>query len=146
MPTSTVWAYFCFPPLCPCLGGFLFGSFCLLGVFGIRHLNDQFCHMFSMWSPWQGRRLFQVHGILCNSCMHVGLGVLMFSVAVVGGKTELSAPFVDSIDSFGSKVHSIEVVCYGYVSPACFQHLACCSIEVKSKQFLDQLTVCKDMD
>ena len=30
-----------------------------------------------------------MHRILCNSNMHVGSGVLMFSVAVVGGKTEV---------------------------------------------------------
>ena len=43
------------------------------------------------------------------------------------------ALFVESIDSFGSEAHSIEIVCYGYVSPACFKHL-------------DQLTVCEGTD
>ena len=55
-------------------------------------------------------------------------------------------PFVDSIDSFGSDAHSIEVVCYAYVNPACFKHLGCCGLEVKGKQFLDQLIVCEGMD
>ena len=57
-----------------------------------------------------------------------------------------SALFVDSINSFGSKTHSIEVISYGYVSPACFDHLGCCGLEVKSKKFLNQLTVCAGMD
>ena len=87
-----------------------------------------------------------MHGILRNSHMHAGLGVLMFSAAVVGGETEVVALFVDSIDSFGSKAHSMELVCYGYVSPACFKHLGCCDLEIKSEQFPDQLTVCEGMD
>ena len=82
-----------------------------------------------------------MHGILCNSCMHVGSGVLMFSVAVVGARLRLSAPFVDNIDSSGSETHSIEVVCYGYVNPACFEQIGCCGLEVK-----DQLTVCEGTD
>ena len=56
------------------------------------------------------------------------------------------APFVDSMDSFGSEAHSIEDVCYGYVSPACFKHLGCCGLKAKSEQFLDQLTVCEGKD
>ena len=57
--------------------------------FGIWHPNDQFYHMIGMWSPWQGKGLHQVHGILCNSSMHVGSWVLMFSVYVVGDETEV---------------------------------------------------------
>ena len=30
--------------------------------FAIGCPSDQFCHMTGMWSPWQGRRLCQVHG------------------------------------------------------------------------------------
>ena len=45
--------------------------------------------MIGMWSPWQGKRLYQVCGILCNSSMHVGSQVLMFSVAVVRDETEV---------------------------------------------------------
>ena len=67
--------------------------------------------------------------------MHVGFGVLMFSVAVGGdggARLRSSAPFVDSIDRCGSEAHSMEVVCYGKASPACFKHLGCCGLEVKS--------------
>ena len=86
-----------------------------------------------------------MHGTECNSHMHVGSGGSMFFVAVVVSKTEVISS-VDSIDSFQSEAHSIEVVCYGYVSPACFEHLGCCGLEVKGEQFLDQLTVCEGMD
>ena len=86
-----------------------------------------------------------MHGILCNSHMHVGSGVLMFSVAIVWGKNE-AVSSVDSIDSFGSEAHSIEVVSYGYVNPACFENLGCCGFEVKGEQCLDLLTVCDSTD
>ena len=39
----------------------------------------------------------------------------------------------DSINSFGSKAHSTEVVYYGYESPACFEHLGCCGLEVNGE-------------
>ena len=74
--------------------------------------------------------------------MHVGSGVLMFSVAIVGVRLRSLAPFVDSIDSFGSKAIAWRLSAIGYVSSACFKHLGCCGLEVKSKQFLDQFTVC----
>ena len=45
--------------------------------------------MIGMWSPWQGRRLCQVHGILCNSLMHVGSGGSIFFVTVVVGEAEV---------------------------------------------------------
>ena len=87
-----------------------------------------------------------MHGTYCNSHMHVGSGSLMFLLLLLWVRLRSLAQFVDSIDSFGSKAHSIEVVCYGYVSPACFEHLGCCGFEVKSEQFLDQLTVCEGTD
>ena len=40
----------------------------------------------------------------------------------------------------------MEVVCYGYMSPACFNYLGHCGLKVKGKQFLDQLTVSEDTD
>ena len=78
--------------------------------------------------------------------MHVVSVGLMFLLLLLWVRPRSSAPFVDSIDSFGSKAHSIEVVCYGYVSPACFEHLGSYGFEVNGKQFLDQLTVCEGMD
>ena len=50
------------------------------------------------------------------------------------------------MESLGSEANSIEVVCYGYVSPASFKYLDCCGLEVKGEQFLDQLTVCEGMN
>ena len=114
--------------------------------FSIWHPSDQFCHMIGMWSPWQDRRLCQVHGILCDSCMHVGSGGSVFLLMLMWARLRLLAPFVDSMDSFGLETHNIEVVCYGYLSPACFEHLGCCGFKVKSEQFLDQVTVCEATD
>ena len=57
--------------------------------FGIWCSSGLFCHMIGMWSPWQRRRLYQVHGILCNSHMCVGSGGLMSFVAAIVGKTEV---------------------------------------------------------
>ena len=74
------------------------------------------------------------------------LGFRCFLLLLLGARLRSSAPFVDSIDSFGSKAHSREVVCYGYVSPACLKHLGCCGLEVKGEQFLDQLIVCEGTD
>ena len=70
----------------------------------------------------------------------------MFLLLLLWVRLRSSTLFVDSMDSFGSEAHGIEVVCYGYVSPACFEHLGCCSLEVKGEQFLDQPTVCEGMD
>ena len=69
------------------------------------------------------------------------LGVRCFLLLLLWVTLRMWAPFVDSIDGFGSEAHGIEVICYGYVSPACFEHLGCCDLEVKGEQFLDQLTV-----
>ena len=70
----------------------------------------------------------------------------MFFVGVVVGKSEVTGFVCCSNDSFGSEAHGIEVVCYDYVSPACFKHLGCCGLDVKCKQFLDPFTVCRGMD
>ena len=79
------------------------------------------------------------------TCMLV-LGVQCFLLLLFRARLRSLAPFGDSIDSFRSETHSTEVVCYGYVSPACFGHLGCCGFEVKSEQFLDQLTICEGTD
>ena len=78
--------------------------------------------------------------------MHVGFGDLIFLLLLSWVRLRSSVLFVDSIDSFGTEANNIETVCYGYVSPACFEHLGCCGFEVKGEQFLDQLTVCEGMD
>ena len=78
-----------------------------------------------------------MHVILCNSHMHFGSWLSIFLLLWLWVRLRLSTLFVDSINSCGSEAHSIEVVCYGHVSPACFKHLGCCDFEVKSKQFLD---------
>ena len=70
----------------------------------------------------------------------------MFLLLLLWARLRLSAPFVDSINSFGSWTHSIKVACYGYVSPVCFKHLGCCGLEVKDEKFLDQLTLCEGTD
>ena len=136
MDFIALWVCFYFPPLGPHLGGFLFGSFCLLEV--LQHLTSQWPILPHdwMWSPWQGRRLCQVHGTLYNSHMHVGSGGSVFLLLLLWVRLRLLAPFVDIINSFGSEAYSIEVVCYGYVSPAWFGHLGCCGLEVKGGQFL----------
>ena len=79
------------------------------------------------------------------TCMLV-LGFWCFLLLLLGARLRSSALFVDSIDSFGSETHSMEVVCCGYVSPACFKHLGCCGLEFKSEQLLDHLTVYEGTD
>ena len=79
------------------------------------------------------------------TCMLI-LGVQYFLLLLLWVRLWLLAPFIDNINSFGSEAHSIEVVCYGYVSPTYFEHLGCCGFEVKGEQFLDQLTVCEGTD
>ena len=87
-----------------------------------------------------------MHGIFCNSHMHVGSGGLMFLLLLLSLRLRSSPLFVDSINNFRSKAHNIEVFCYGYVSPACFEHLGCCGLEIKGEQFFDHLTVCEGMN
>ena len=87
-----------------------------------------------------------MYGILCNSTCMLVLGFLCFLLLLLGVRLRSLAPSYDSIDSFRSEAHSMEVVCYGYVSPACFKYLDFCGLEVKSEQFPDQLTVCEGMD
>ena len=61
-----------------------------LRCLSILHPNDQFCHMIGIWSPWQGRRALPgAWDFVQYLHMHVGSGVLMFSVAVVVGETEV---------------------------------------------------------
>ena len=53
-----------------------------------------------------------------SACMLI-LGVQLF-LLLLWPRLRSLVPFVDSIESFGSEAHSIVVVCYGYMSPACF--------------------------
>ena len=76
--------------------------------------------------------------------MHVVSGGLM--LLLLWEKLRSSALFVDNMDSFGSEAHSIEVVCYSYVSLACFKHLDCWGLEVRDEPFLDQLTLSEGTD
>ena len=104
--------------------------------FSILHPSGLFCLLISMWSPWQGRRLCKVHGILCNSHMHIGSGGSMFLLLLLWVRLRSSALFVESINSFGSKAHSIEIVCYGYVSPAFLSILAVVALRSRVSNFL----------
>ena len=72
------------------------------------------------------------------TCMLV-LGVWCFLLLLFRSRLRSSALFVDSIDGLGSKAHSIEVVCYGYVSPTCFEHLGCCGLRSGVSNFLKSL-------
>ena len=136
-----MWACICFPSLGPCLGGFSFGSFCLLGV--LWHLASQWPFL-----PWLA---CGVLGRAGGSARGMGLSAILTCMLFLEGwcfwllllwkKLRSLAPFVDNMDSFGSEAHGIEVVCYGYVRLASFKNLGCCGLEVKGKQFPYQLTV-----
>ena len=145
--TSTVWACFCFLPFGPCLGGFLLGSFYLLEV--LWHLMSQWPTLQHDQHVESSPRQEVLPGAWEHSailtCM-LFLGVWYLLLPLVWARLRSLALFIDSINSSGLKAHSIEVVCDGYVSPACFEHPGCCGLEVKGEQFLDKLTVCEGTD
>ena len=74
------------------------------------------------------------------TCLVV-LGVHCFFLLLLWGRLRSLALFVDSSNSFGFEAHSIEFVCYGYVSPACFKHLGCCGLLCEFIYFTYQFTV-----
>ena len=88
-----------FPPLGPCLGGFLFGSFCLPEVLCPSGL---FCHMIGMWSLDRVGGSPRCMGFCAiPTCMLV-LGVQCFLLLLLWVRLRSSALFGDNTDSFGS--------------------------------------------
>ena len=69
------------------------------------------------------------------TCM-LALGFWCFLLLLLGLRLRSLAPFVDSIDSFHTKAHSIEVVCYGYVGTACLNILAVVAFRSRASNFL----------
>ena len=116
---QAVWVCFCFPPFAPHLSG-LFGSFCLLDL--LQHLMSQWPILPHDWHVVLGRaggsaRCMELSAVPAHMLV---LGVWCLLLLLLWVRLRLPASFIDSSDSFGSEAHSMEVVCYGYVSPACF--------------------------